>query len=161
MEKINVRIADMKIGKSPDIMVSYGIGSCVVVSIFDRKKKIGGVLHFVLPEYKGSSRIVKNPYRYGAIGIKLMIKKLVAEGASKDNLVAKIAGGSVMFPGLLKNPGNAIGKRNIEIARKVLSNEKIKIEGEDTGGDYGRSVEFDLDTGILRIRSYKGGERSI
>ena len=160
MGKELVRIADMKIGKSPTVMVTYGVGSCVVIGIVDTEKKIGGLLHFVLPEYSGK-KPPKNPFRYGDISMKQMIKKLIEQGADKNKMVAKIAGGSLMFPDLLKNPDGSIGKRNIDIAKKILKEEGIKIGGEDTGGDYGRSIEFDIESGVMKIHSYKGGDKEI
>jgi len=160
-ERKLVKIADMKIGKSPEIIASYGIGSCIVVSLFDPLKKIGGLLHFVIPEYNRKGNSPKNPLRYGNIAIKLFIQEVEKIGGDRGRLVAKIAGGSVMFPGLIKNPEDAIGKRNVYIAKEELKNAHIKIEGEDTGGDYGRSIEFLLETGKILVRSYKGIEKEL
>jgi len=156
-----VKIADMKMGKSPEIIVSYGVGSCVVVALYDPLKKVGGLLHFVLPEYKRRANTPKNPLRYGNISIKLLIQKLEEMGGDKKRLVAKIAGGALMFPMLIKNPEDAIGKRNVDMAKQELRDARIRIIGEDTGGEYGRSIEFFLQTGTVKIRSYKGIEKEL
>jgi len=160
-EKKLVKIADMQVGKSPQIIASYGIGSCVVISLYDPLKKIGGMLHFVLPEYNRKGNSPKNPLRYGNISIKLFIQRLEEAGGDKKRMVAKVAGGALMFPMLIKNPETAIGKRNVEVAKQELENARIQIVGEDTGGEYGRSIELFLQSGKLKIRSYKGIEKEL
>ncbi len=156
-----VKIADMKVGKAPEVIASYGIGSCVVIGLYDPIKKIGGLLHFVLPEYRRRGNSPKNPLRYGNLSVKLFIEKLEEAGGDRRRMVAKIAGGALMFPELVKNPENAIGKRNVEIAKRELKEANIRIVGEDTGDEYGRSIEFFLQSGKMRIRSYKGVEREL
>ena len=158
MKKIFVKIGEMKYGEAPDILVTMGLGSCVGVALYDTRKKRGALLHFLLPE---KTRDDDNPFKYGNTGIRETLKFLEDRGSIKSDLEAKIVGGSVMFAQLLKNPDSAIGKRNIEIARKILKQEGVSITGEDVGGDYGRSMEFNLESGEVRVTSYKAGEKVI
>jgi len=158
MKRIFVKIGEMKYGETPDILITMGLGSCVGVAIYDARKKRGALLHFLLPE---KNRDDDNPFKYGNTGIRETLKFLVNRGSIKSDLEAKIVGGSVMFAQLLKNSDSAIGKRNIEIARQTLEQEGVSITGEDVGGDYGRSMEFNLESGEVRVTSYKAGEKVI
>ena len=158
MKKLFVKIGEMKFGRSPDVLATMGLGSCVGVAIYDERKKVGALLHFLLPEnVRGDS----NLFKFGDTGIRETIRVLEGIGANRGILKAKIVGGALMFAQLLKNPENAIGKRNIEMAKKVLKEEGIKLVSDDTGGDYGRSMEFYLDSGEVKVSSYKMGEKVI
>lgn len=158
MDKIFVKIAEMKISNSPNVIITMGLGSCVAVSLYDKTSKIGGLLHFLLPENPSND---SNLFKYGDSGINEMIKHLKKNGTQLENLEAKIVGGSIMFSQLLKSTENAVGPRNVKIAKEILEKYGIKIVREDTGGDYGRSVEFYLETGELKVSSYKTGIKLI
>jgi len=158
MKKI-VRIADMAVGKAPEVISTYGLGSCVAVILYDPDKKQGGVLHFVLPERMRKN--TENPLRYGEDGVRILIREMERMGSKKGNLRAKIVGGSTMFASFIKNPEEAIGKRNVRKAREILEKEGIRIVAEDTGGDYGRSLDFYLNDGRVVVKSYARGEKVI
>lgn len=158
MDKIFVKIAEMKTGKSPNIIVTMGLGSCVAVSFYDRDSKFGGLLHFLLPENPTND---SNFFKYGDSGISEMIKCFKNNGSLLQNIEAKIVGGSIMFTQLLKSTENAVGPRNVKIAKEILEKHKIRVVSEDTGGDYGRSIEFYLETGEVKVSSYKTGIKII
>ncbi len=158
MDKIFVKIAEMKAGKAPSVIITMGLGSCVAVSLYDRANKFGGLLHFLLPENPSND---SNYFKYGDSGIKEMIKYFRNNGSKLENIEAKIVGGSIMFTQLLKSTENAVGPRNVKIAKEILEKHNIRIVSEDTGGDYGRSVEFYLETGELKVSSYKTGIKII
>jgi len=158
MDKIFVKIAEMKTGKAPSVIITMGLGSCVAVTFYDRKNKTGGLLHFLLPENPTND---SSYFKYGDTGIKEMIRIFRNNGSRIEDIEAKIVGGSVMFTQLLKNTDNAVGPRNVKIAKEILEKSGIRIVGEDTGGDYGRSVEFYLETGELKVSSYKTGIKII
>ena len=148
----NVGIGEYRVVKAPGVLVSLGLGSCVGVALYDPERKIGGLAHVMLPSSNGATRVT-NPGKYADMAIKMMIQEMVKQGASKRRLLAKIAGGATMF----KNKKSSIGDRNVESVRRILREEGIRIVGEDTGKDYGRSIEFDLETGELRVRSFRHG----
>ena len=157
MNKIVVKIGEYAVSDNSNIIITHGLGSCVVVTLYDEEKKIGGMLHYLLPENPDRGKKSK----YADTGIELLLKKLLEKGASINNLKAKLFGGSVMFSDFENDKGYSIGTRNIEQARKVLKKYNIPIVGEDVGGNYSRSVEFDLSTGITKIYSYLKGEKTI
>lgn len=155
-QEIHVGIADVKVGKASAILSSLGIGSCVGITMYDSYSKIGGMAHIMLPD----QNLVKNKTnraKFANTAIPDMLEELIKLGAAKALIKAKIMGGSHMFKFVRASSISDIGKRNVEEVKKVLSELKIRILKEDTGGDYGRSLFFYLDTGDVKIRTTKHG----
>lgn len=157
---IKVGMADYKVCKSPDAVTTLGLGSCVGVAIWDKEKKIGGLVHAMLP----SSTALKensNPYKFADTGVDELVKQMVLAGASKSNMVAKIAGGAQMFN--FQNAGKVagIGERNVESAKDKLNMLRIPILASDTGDNYGRTVVFYPENGDFLIRAVGKPERVI
>jgi chemotaxis protein CheD len=155
--KVKVKIADLAVSTSPHILVTYGLGSCVAVMLYDPVAKVGGMNHFLLPTTKVGKQD-DNPAKFSDTGIPLLIRRIEEQGAKKERLLAKVVGGANMFPSLMKN---SIGKKNVDAATKILRTNGIEIVASDTGGNWGRSIDFDLNTGMVTVRSYKKGEREI
>ena len=156
-QKIKVRIADIATGSSPDILTTYGLGSCVAVMLYDPIAKIGGMNHFLLPS-KLTGRGNENLAKFSDTGIEILIKRIEDLGAKKERLIAKLVGGANMFPTLAKN---SIGQKNIDAAIEVLEGYSINVAARDTGGNWGRSVDFYLSNGKVVVRSFKIGVKEI
>ncbi len=154
---ITVPIADYKVSRSPDILRTI-LGSCVGICLYDPESKIGGLAHIMLPENNDKST---NPKKYADSAIAMMIEEMKKNGANIEHLTAKIAGGASMF----KMPENsfigAIGMNNVYKVREILNSLHITIMGEDVFGDYGRTVDFFLQTGVLKIKSLGREEKEI
>lgn len=149
-----VGMAELRIVKNNEILVSMGIGSCVVVALYDGVEKIAGLVHIMLP-YCNRARDNPNPLKFADTGIEELIRQMVDAGADRRRLVAKIAGGAQMFSSL--NSFNkdilAIGDRNVEAVIRTLDENGIRIIAQETGGNFGRSIEFHSDSGIMFIRT--------
>ena len=109
---IKVGMADYKVGRSPATLISYGLGSCIGVSLYDPIRKIGGLLHIMLPD-STQARASDNPAKFADTGIPLMINDVVALGATRARLVAKIAGGAQMFSFSNATDIMRVGTRNL------------------------------------------------
>jgi chemotaxis protein CheD len=157
-KKIKVKIADIAVGTSPQILTTFGLGSCVAVMLYDPVAKVGGMNHFLLPTESSSSRGKKNPAKFSDSGIEILLRKINDLGGKKERLVAKLVGGANMFPSLTKN---SIGQKNVDAALKILNKHSITVSSMDTGGNWGRSVEFHLSDGNVIVKSYKRGEKRI
>mgnify|MGYP001029270472 CR=1 FL=1 len=155
--KIKVTIGDLAVGSSPYVISTYGLGSCVAVMLYDPVTKIGGMNHFLLPT-NTPNRVEKNLAKFSDTGIKMLIEKLMMLGAKEERIIAKLVGGANMFPMLNKS---SIGQKNIEAALKILGKYSINIVSQDTGGNWGRSVDFDLSNGNVIVKSYKTGVKKI
>ncbi len=151
-EVIKVGMADLNICKAPNIITTLGLGSCIGLTFYDPVTKIGGMVHYMLPD-STQVRNNGNIAKFADTGIRELLKRVLAAGASKQRLVAKIAGGAKMFEGSgLSNVGN-IGARNAEAAKVILRGLGIRLIAEDTGLNYGRTVELHCDTGDFYIKA--------
>ena len=149
---IKVGMADLNIAKSPDSLTTLGLGSCIGLTLYDPVAKIGGLVHYMLPDstkLKNNSNIAK----FGDTGIRELYKKMIEKGASPTRMVAKIAGGAKMFEvSGLSSVGN-VGERNAEEAKIILKERKVRLVAEDTGLNYGRTVVLNCENGEYLIKS--------
>lgn len=159
-ELIRVGMADYKVGRAPDTLISYGLGSCIGISLYDPQAKVGGLLHIMLPD-STQARPTDNPAKFADTGLPLMLGDVLQLGASRSRLVAKIAGGSQMFAFANATDIMRVGARNAEAAKKVLRSLNIRLIAEDTGGTYGRTVQINLETGIYKVKTIDKGEKEI
>ncbi len=159
-ELIRVGMADYKVGSAPATIISYGLGSCIGISIYDPQTKIGGLLHIMLPD-STQSRPSENPAKFADTGIPLMLADILQLGASRSRLVAKLAGGAQMFAFANATDIMRVGARNAAAAKKILQDLRIPVLAEDTGGTYGRTVQIDLATGIYKVKTIDKGEKEL
>jgi len=133
-----------------DVLVAFGLGSCVGVGVYDPIKGVAGLLHAVLPEPLNGSDLEST--KYVGNGIKKLLEEMVKKGAVKDRLVVRIAGGANMLtsPGLSKTFD--IGTRNIAMALSVLESLKLKIVSQNVGGNIGRTFRIYVADGKMTIR---------
>ncbi|MBS4189254.1 chemotaxis protein CheD [Bacillus sp. FJAT-49705] len=158
---IKVGIADMNIVKTPDIIRTSGLGSCVGVVIFDQSKEIAGLAHIMLPDSTLAKAGSLNIAKYADTALKDLVSKLIHKGARAYSLKAKIAGGAQMFHFSSGSDIMRIGPRNVEAVKTELTALKISIVAEDVGGNSGRTIEFDPQTCLLHIRTVNKGVREI
>lgn len=158
--EIEVGLGNVEIASSPDILVTRGLGSCVGITLYAPNKKIGGLAHAMLPSYT-NAKIKSNPARFVDTAISLMIEKLVEKGCKVRDLEAKLVGGARMFSFISKNSFLNIGDRNVRAAKERLNSYGIKIVGEDTGSNYGRTVYFELATGKVKVKTLFSGEKEL
>lgn len=157
---IKVGMADLNICVSPDGITTLGLGSCVGIAVRDPVTKIGGLAHIMLPdstEIKNNSNIPK----FADTGIEELIKQIVAKGASRTRLVAKIAGGAQMFAFQTNNNNMRVGDRNVQATLKKLKAMNIPVLAQDTGDSYGRTVIFYPENGDFVIRAVGKPEKII
>ncbi len=146
---INVGVAQVKFGANPAVLRTI-LGSCIGICIYDRAKKIGGLAHILLPNDTSGGA---NPEKYADTAIPLLVNRLVKEGAKKEFMSAKIAGGASMFKFQANVSLGQIGDRNIEETRKTLEKMGIPLLEEDVGGNTGRVIDFFLNDGHLKIKA--------
>lgn len=159
-ELIKVGMADYKTGRNPSSLISYGLGSCVGIALYDSINKIGGLAHIMLPD-STQARSAENPAKFANTALPLMLDDMIKMGASKGRITAKIAGGAQMFTFANATDVMRVGERNAEAVRMLLKKMDIRVIADDTGGNYGRTVELRLDTGIYRVRTIAKGEKEL
>lgn len=142
----------MKLCYAPDALTTLGLGSCVGVALYDKTAKMAGLVHIMLPDSM-QVRQNQNRAKFADTGIDYLIEAMVADGASKSRLTAKIAGGAQMFAFSGNNDMLRVGERNVEAVKKKLNELGISILAEDTGFNFGRTIEFYPEDGSLVIKS--------
>jgi len=155
-DMIKVGMADLNIVKAPGSITTSGLGSCVGVTLYDPKNKVAGLAHVMLPssvEIRNNS----NKAKFADTALEVLLDKMIRAGARKQNLVAKMAGGAQMFNFSSKNDVLKIGERNAIASKKKLKEMGIRIIAEDTGGNYGRTIELDANNGELFIKTIGHG----
>jgi chemotaxis protein CheD len=152
--ELRVAIARHAVAKAPGRLVCIGVGSCVVITLFDPAAQIGALAHVLLPDESQASGSTGHPARFANTAVPLLVSAMKARGANGP-YVAKIAGGAGLFPDVLTSKGR-IGERNVAAAKAALAAAGIGIVAEDLGGASGRSVVFDVETGKLAVRSASG-----
>jgi len=148
-----VGISDYKLARCPNVFVTYALGSCVGICLYDKQAKVGGLSHIMLPESSMFKNNEINRMKFADTAIVDLVQNLVKLGADRRKLTAKIAGGAQMFEVQQGSLVGTIGDRNIVSVKNTLHELKIPILAEDTGLNYGRTVYFDLDTGIMKVQS--------
>ncbi|MEK3953050.1 MULTISPECIES: chemotaxis protein CheD [Psychrobacillus] len=158
---VKVGIADMNIAKAPDKIRTSGLGSCVGVVLYDDRSTTVGMVHVMLPDSSLGRTEVVNIAKFADTGIPAMVEQLKIEGIQPFKLKAKIAGGAQMFQFSSTKDTMRIGPRNVEAVKEYLKKYSIPIIAEDTGGNSGRTIEFDPITKLLNIRTVNQGVRDI
>lgn len=162
-DPISVGLGEQAVSRDPDdILVAYGLGSCMGVSMVDPVTRVCGLLHAVLPRWtNGMDPMDPASSKYVDSGIEFLLASMIREGANKHRLIVRIAGGANMLvaPGL-KNSFE-IGTRNIESARITLQRLNLSIKAEDVGGNTGRTVRLYVADNRLTVRVIGEKEREL
>lgn len=150
--EIQVGIAELKVARQPDRLITFSLGSCVGISLYDPLFRVGGLLHIMLPDSTQFNNVNK-PAKFADLGIPLLLSEIRHKGARIANLQAKLAGGAQMFSGYNEKFELDIGKRNAIMAKQTLQSLGINILAEELGGNRGRTMILDTVTGQVFIRT--------
>ena len=134
----SVRMGELAVARQDEVLAAIGLGSCIGIALIDRESAIAGLAHVLLPE--PASGREGGPARYGSTAVPALLDEVLRAGASRERLVAKMAGGASMFAGLSSNGIAAMGQRNALAVRRALELLGIPLVAEDTGGTWGRTV---------------------
>jgi chemotaxis protein CheD len=146
-----VEVADMKIGKDGDLLITYSLGSCLGLVVYDPVAKLGGLLHAMLPVSSlNPAKAHRNPFMFVDTGISALFQALFDLGVPKNRMIIKAAGCGTP---LGKDEMFKIGARNYIIMRKFLSKNNLALRSEDIGGTLSRTVHFDISLGQTIISS--------
>ncbi len=138
-----------------DVLVAYGLGSCVAICLYDPVAQVGGMLHALLPTVPNGSTRAGNPLKFVDQGTPLLLMSLSKLGAKRTRLVAQLCGGAqaLSAPGFENDDLSSIGTRNVLAAQAALSAMGIPIKAQATGGRIGRTVRLHIADGQVKIRS--------
>ena len=151
-----VGISDQQVTVPPNVLITYALGSCVGICIYDHLRRVGGLAHILLPEAFDKTNN-KDVWKFADTAIVAMVAVMERKGCLRSHMVAKIAGGANMFT--FSKGGITIGERNVEVVKKELQKLNIRIVGEDTGANYGRTVEFNPGDGVVKVKTVDKGHK--
>lgn len=157
---IKVGMADLKVIKHPGVLTTLGLGSCVGICIYDPVSKVTGMAHIMLPSSQ-AIRNNSNAAKFADTAVELMLSEMLKLGADKSRLICKMAGGAQMFSFQSKNDMMKIGERNAEAVRDLMKQHRIPVKADDTGGSFGRTIEFDSKDGSLLIKTIGHGTKQV
>lgn len=155
-----VGVGDMKVSDKADaVLVTYSLGSCLGVCIYDSVSRVGGLLHYMLPESSiDEAKARQAPFMFGDTGIPLLFKETYRLGAVKNRLRVIVAGGA----GILDQKGFFnIGKRNYTLLRKLFWKNNVMIDFEDVGGNVNRTLKLEVANGTTWLKTSSNGIRRI
>lgn len=150
INKIKVGISEYKVSKSPDLLMTLGLGSCVGIAIYDKESRVGGLSHIMLPDSTFFNSKDIKPEKFADLAIPKMVEE-ITKGKSNKNLIAKIAGGASMFTFSDLKMFSNIGERNVLAVKEKLKEMKIPILASHTGGNVGRTMIVNLETFEINI----------
>ncbi len=149
---IVVGIAEIQLSSDPEaVIVTYALGSCIAVCLYDPVRRVGGMIHYMLPLSKiAPEKAVAKPAMFADAGVPVLFKAMYARGCQKSDLVVKVAGG-----GKINDDEKIfdIGRRNYTVLRKLLWKNHVMIDAEDVGGSKSRTVRLEVATGAITINS--------
>lgn len=154
MEQLVVGISDLKVGASADTLVTYALGSCVGICLWDPSARIGGLSHIMLP-LSTLTPGDRNIMKYADTAIPELVRQMERRGAAKPRMRAKIAGGAQMFQvsGGANSSMWQIGQRNVSSVVETLHKLGIPLMAQDVHDNYGRTVFFAPGSGIMTIKA--------
>ena len=150
-------MAELRVSRNPDdVLVTYALGSCLGVMLWDPIARVGGMLHVMLPESSlEPERARVSPAMFMDTGLPALFRACYAEGAVKQRMIVRVAGGAATSAG--PTDMFQIGKRNMIKLREMLWRNGVLLRAHDVGGVASRTVLLDVGTGTTVVRS-KGRE---
>lgn len=161
---ISLGLGEMAVTRNPDdVLIAYGLGSCLGISMIDPVTHVTGLLHAVLPESLNGADNENTPShgKYVGSGIESLLAAMAKEGANRNRIVTRMVGGANMLIAAGLTSTFDIGTRNIEKARTVFQRLNIKITAEEVGGHTGRTVRVYVADSRVTVRAIGEKEHEI
>lgn len=161
-DMIVVNMADYKLSRGKQKLITRDLGSCVAVAMRDADMGIGGLLHIMLPACPNPKETSEMEYpKFADTGIDLMISQLVLAGAARSRLTVKLAGAAHVVRSEFVPVSQDISSRNLKAVKKKLAQYRIPVLAMEVEEDYPRTVIFEPESGILQIKTVGKNDRFI
>ncbi len=157
---ITVRMADYKIARDEQKLITRDLGSCIGITIRDPRTGIGGLLHAMLPSPLTRRSVPHEQFpKYVDLGLEQMITEMERMGANRRYMEAKMAGAAHIIQYQCMSPSRDISSRNIQVAVEYLERHRIKILGMEVGDRYPRTVIFEPKSGMTVVKTFGKQDR--
>lgn len=151
MSLITVGMGDLRVSDDPEgVIVTYALGSCIAVIVYDPARRAGGMIHYMLPQSSlAPEKALAKPAMFADTGVPLLFEQLYALSCKKSQLIVKVVGGANIHD---ENGTFEIGKRNYVMLRKMFWKVGVPVAAEDVGGSASRTTRLNLATGVTTVR---------
>jgi chemotaxis protein CheD len=149
-----VRVADLRAAGAGSVLITVGLGSCVAVALHDAQARVGGLAHVLLPS-PALSRTQDAPGKFPQTALPQLLDLMSQIGAVRRRITARLAGGASMFGNIAPTGTIQMGERNVIACRQVLQELGVPVVGEAVGGDFGRTVRLEVDSGRVDVSSIR------
>ncbi len=152
---ISLGRGEFRVADDPEaVLVIYGLGSCVGLTMYDPSTSTGAMAHIVLPRGP-ADEARKQPGKFADYAVPFLLHQLEMKGARRERLVIRIAGGSDMFAGVGRFPLTSldrIGLLNVKAVQEAVQKEGLRVHASDVEGQQARTMLLFIDTGRVLIR---------
>jgi len=157
---VTVRIGELRVLKGRGVLAAIGLGSCVGVALYDPVSRVAGLAHIFLPSSQNGRLVAGAPARYADTGVPALVDAMVAAGARRERLQAKLVGGAQLF---LRGDHATleVGRRNVEAVRAALCALGIRVVAQDVGGSRGRTMRLFAETGRVVVTTLGSEAREL
>ncbi len=162
MSTINVKMVEPS---SIQVLTTFGhlgcinLGSCVAIALLDPGANVGGLAHILLPAAFGENRLDRVG-KFAVTAIPELIREMMLEGASDVGLRAAVVGGAqILHVG--GSQSLDLGHRNVAAVMEVLAEAAVQVIGQDTGGTPARTLTFDVETGVVYLKTLTKGDQRL
>ncbi|MGQ9900848.1 MAG: chemotaxis protein CheD [Fimbriimonadales bacterium] len=153
MGKVEVQLAGMGeivCAKGAGVIGCIGLGSCVGTVLFDPRTRAAALAHVMLPEAREGDAFTQ-PGKYATTALPALLRMLDTPPALASRLKAILVGGGELFQN--RSQALNIGQRNVQTLQQLLREARVEVVFEHVRGSSGRSFEFDVATGLIRVRA--------
>ncbi|HEX2952787.1 MAG TPA: chemotaxis protein CheD [Bacillota bacterium] len=154
---VRVGMSEIRTASSPDLLVTLGLGSCVGICLYDPVIQLGGMAHVMLPD-SSLAREVTSPGKFADTAVPILLKEMDRRGALRKRLIVKIVGGAQMFSMGGQDDQMSIGLRNVTAVENALKKEGLVILARSVGGNLGKTVTLETETGRVKLRTINAPE---
>lgn len=152
-----VSVSEYHVATAGETLIAYGLGACVAVVLYDDDSGVGGLAHTLLPNRTDGHDAASGKYVDAAIHT--MLTEMAEVGADYGTIEARLVGGADIFE--FEELGKGVGEKNAAVAKEELSKLDVPVVATAIGGDFGRTVEFDTETGSVVVRTVNHGTQTL
>ena len=157
-QEIVVRVADLNVATGDQVLVTYGLGSCVAILLCEPQRRVAAMAHIMLPSLSLARR-GERPGKTPHTAVPALVEAMVQLGADRRKITSRLVGGASLFAALTPPGSIQMGERNVVSCREVLNQQGIPLVSEQVGGESGRSVWLHASDGKAIIRSANQSEQ--
>ena len=151
---ITISLGELVVTDNPDfVLVAFGLGSCVGITAYDRIRKVGGLLHAMLPQRRNGDN---NLTKFVDTGLVELLNRMVALGAKREQMIWRFAGGAQMLTAPGMSDRFNIGQQNVTMTQEMITRHRLNLTACETGGYQGRTLRLLPTTGEVTVRYIDG-----